>query len=161
MHVKGLLEMMFDVLSGWIDEFISDMEARHHAHPQTSPRMRATAPVGQSTGRFQLDPPPDVSGNVLIMSSKAMLADRLQPKQGNISDYSSCPHWPGSGGKHRWRVRNAPCHAAHDTPRRLSGVCGPAARAAAASPARRWAMWYFDTTLACNQACSTICMCPG
>lgn len=26
MGVKGLLEMMFDVLSGWIDEFISDME---------------------------------------------------------------------------------------------------------------------------------------
>ena len=28
MGVKGLLEMMFDVLSGWIDEFISDMEVR-------------------------------------------------------------------------------------------------------------------------------------
>lgn len=26
LHIKGLLEMMFDVLSGWIDEFISDME---------------------------------------------------------------------------------------------------------------------------------------
>jgi hypothetical protein len=33
MHVKGLLEMMFDVLSGWINEFISDMEAR--AQPAT------------------------------------------------------------------------------------------------------------------------------
>jgi hypothetical protein len=28
LHIKGLLEMMFDVLSGWIDEFISDMEVR-------------------------------------------------------------------------------------------------------------------------------------
>ena len=28
MRIKGLLEMMFDVLSGWIDQFISDMEAR-------------------------------------------------------------------------------------------------------------------------------------
>ena len=37
MHVKGLLEMMFDVLSGWIDEFISDMEERHNAHPRTAP----------------------------------------------------------------------------------------------------------------------------
>ena len=26
MHIKGLLEMMFDKLAGWIDEFISDME---------------------------------------------------------------------------------------------------------------------------------------
>ncbi len=26
LHIKGLLEMMFDVLSGWIDEFIRDME---------------------------------------------------------------------------------------------------------------------------------------
>ena len=28
MRIKGLLEMMFDKLSGWIDEFITDMEAR-------------------------------------------------------------------------------------------------------------------------------------
>ena len=28
MRIKGLLEMMFDVLSGWIAEFIADMEAR-------------------------------------------------------------------------------------------------------------------------------------
>ena len=27
MRIKGLLEMMFDVLSGWIDQFILDMEA--------------------------------------------------------------------------------------------------------------------------------------
>lgn len=26
MHIKGLLEMMFDKLTGWIDEFIADME---------------------------------------------------------------------------------------------------------------------------------------
>ena len=26
MHIKGLLEMMFDKLAGWIDEFILDME---------------------------------------------------------------------------------------------------------------------------------------
>ena len=26
MHIKGLLEMMFDKLAGWIDEFIADME---------------------------------------------------------------------------------------------------------------------------------------
>lgn len=32
MHIKGLLEMMFDVLSGWIDEFISDMEVRLPLH---------------------------------------------------------------------------------------------------------------------------------
>ena len=37
MHVKGLLEMMFDVLSSWLDEFISDMEVRYtliHTHSQ-------------------------------------------------------------------------------------------------------------------------------
>ena len=28
LHIKGLLEMMFDVLSGWIDDFIRDMEVR-------------------------------------------------------------------------------------------------------------------------------------
>lgn len=28
MRIKGLLEMMFDKLSGWIYEFITDMEAR-------------------------------------------------------------------------------------------------------------------------------------
>ncbi len=26
MHIKGLLEMMFDKLAGWTDEFILDME---------------------------------------------------------------------------------------------------------------------------------------
>ena len=26
MHIKGLLEMMFDKLAGWIDGFILDME---------------------------------------------------------------------------------------------------------------------------------------
>ena len=26
MHIKGLLEMMFDKLAGWINEFIADME---------------------------------------------------------------------------------------------------------------------------------------
>lgn len=31
MRIKGLLEMMFDKLSGWIDEFIIDMEARLYA----------------------------------------------------------------------------------------------------------------------------------
>ena len=29
MHIKGLLEMMFDKLAGWIDEFIADMEVGH------------------------------------------------------------------------------------------------------------------------------------
>lgn len=28
MHIKGLLEMMFDKLAGWIDELILDMEVR-------------------------------------------------------------------------------------------------------------------------------------
>ena len=28
MHIKGLLEMMFDKLAGWINEFITDMEVR-------------------------------------------------------------------------------------------------------------------------------------
>ena len=28
MHIKGLLEMMFDKLGWWIDEFIVDMEVR-------------------------------------------------------------------------------------------------------------------------------------
>ena len=32
LHIKGLLEMMFDVLSGWIEEFISDMEVSLRAH---------------------------------------------------------------------------------------------------------------------------------
>ena len=41
MHVKGLLEMMFDVLSGWIDEFIFDMEARLKPLPQSSSSMPA------------------------------------------------------------------------------------------------------------------------
>lgn len=33
MRIKGLLEMMFDVLSDWIDQFISDMEARFSPFP--------------------------------------------------------------------------------------------------------------------------------
>jgi hypothetical protein len=37
MRIKGLLEMMFDVLSGWIAEFIADMEAR----PFSGQRVRA------------------------------------------------------------------------------------------------------------------------
>ena len=42
MRIKGLLEMMFDKLSGWIDEFINDMEARlrcmHAAESRDSAR---------------------------------------------------------------------------------------------------------------------------
>ncbi len=30
MQIKGLLEMMFDKLAGWIDELILDMEVSHH-----------------------------------------------------------------------------------------------------------------------------------
>ena len=33
MHIKGLLEMMFDKLAGWIDEFIADMEVRPFNNP--------------------------------------------------------------------------------------------------------------------------------
>ena len=36
MQIKGLLEMMFDKLAGWIDELILDMEVSHH-HTQYVP----------------------------------------------------------------------------------------------------------------------------
>ena len=35
MHIKGLLEMMFDKLAGWIDEFIADMEVRPAPNPHS------------------------------------------------------------------------------------------------------------------------------
>lgn len=37
MHIKGLLEMMFDKLAGWIDEFIADMEVGHALSAPSDP----------------------------------------------------------------------------------------------------------------------------
>ncbi|EIE20699.1 hypothetical protein COCSUDRAFT_57268 [Coccomyxa subellipsoidea C-169] len=50
LHIKGLLEMMFDVLSGWIDEFIRDMEDVESTTevPGTPPGTRPTTPPSAS-----------------------------------------------------------------------------------------------------------------
>ncbi|CAL8468092.1 g7631 [Coccomyxa elongata] len=61
LHIKGLLEMMFDVLSGWIDEFISDMEDVETTTevPGTPPGTRPTTPPSASPGpTVHITPPP-------------------------------------------------------------------------------------------------------
>lgn len=46
MHVKGLLEMMFEVQSEWIDTFIDDMDSLAAAEAVNTP---ITPPYGSST----------------------------------------------------------------------------------------------------------------
>lgn len=54
MHVKGLLEMMFEVLSGWIDTFIHDIEGLEAAEGVGGTLQAATQTNGNT-------PPPSAN----------------------------------------------------------------------------------------------------
>ena len=49
MHVKGLLEMMFEVLSDWIEAFITTMESLEAAEGMHTPPHSGAATSGGNT----------------------------------------------------------------------------------------------------------------
>ena len=58
LNVKGLLEMMFEVLSGWIEAFIGDMEGLEATDGLTPPPSGSTTPRAHTpTGAYPCNRP--------------------------------------------------------------------------------------------------------
>lgn len=50
MTIKGLLEMMFEVVSEWIDDFLTDIEMCHNVTPRPNSRRQSSASGSGSGG---------------------------------------------------------------------------------------------------------------